>query len=173
MTGGCGSSNKVVKWLMASSGSSRKLLELGPCEKVLSPIMSDVEALVNTFESKDYSKMLKDLASALDKTAKALQTDSCNLKNIGDLIGKLSPKLLKAVVKVPRRVKVLKSLLAQQMFMTQFIKQLRLSRKATCLLSACKSANFCVNCVLLTARLKACVVLERHYGKRPNGKHGL
>ena len=44
--------------------------DLGPCEKALSPIMSDVEALVNTFESKDYSKMLKDLASALDKLRK-------------------------------------------------------------------------------------------------------
>ena len=102
VTGGC----KKKKGCLMVDGVIRIIQtvakDLGPCENALSPIVNDMESVAGDFRKEDYSKAIKDLATTLEKTGEALQSDSCGLKNMGELIGKLSPKLGKAIVKVEK-----------------------------------------------------------------------
>ncbi len=59
-----------------------------------------MESAVSSFKAKDYKSAVGDLANSLEDIATALKNESCGLTRIGDLIGKLSPKLAAAVVKI-------------------------------------------------------------------------
>jgi len=59
-----------------------------------------MEGAVTSFKAKDYKTAVKDLADGLEGMSLALKDQACGLNKIADLIGKLSPKLAAAVVKV-------------------------------------------------------------------------
>ena len=77
-------------------------LDIGPCEQALSPIVDHVQRIENDFAKKNYSAAVLDFKIALDSLSTALQSDSCGLKPLGSLIGKLSPRLEKAIVKIEK-----------------------------------------------------------------------
>jgi hypothetical protein len=74
--------------------------DVGPCEDAIVPAITKMETARDAFKSKDYKSAVADFASALDILATTLQDSSCGVPKIGKLIGKLSPKLAKAVVKI-------------------------------------------------------------------------
>jgi hypothetical protein len=83
--------------------------DIKPCEDSLLPAIVKLESAKESFNSKDYKSAVKDFASALDILSEGLKNESCGVPRIASLIGKLSPKLAKAVVKVEdgKAVKIL------------------------------------------------------------------
>lgn len=100
ITGGCGDHKgcKLVGGVLRIIQEVAK--DIGPCEDALLPAVSKMEASVSSFKSKDYKTAIKNLADSLEDVSLALKKDVCGLQAIGNLIGKLSPKLANAVVTI-------------------------------------------------------------------------
>lgn len=100
VTGGCGDHNgcKLVGGVLKIIQEVAK--DIAPCEAAVLPAVDKMEAAVKSFEAKDYKTAVKDLAQSLEDISLALKNESCGLSRVGDLIGKLSPKLAAAVVTV-------------------------------------------------------------------------
>ena len=102
VTGGC----KTSKGCQMVDGIIKVIqqvaLDITPCENGLAPIVTAVEKLEADFTAKNYTAGVEDFKTALDQLSTVLQSDSCGLKPLGALIGKLSPKLEKAVVKIEK-----------------------------------------------------------------------
>lgn len=100
VTGGCGD-HKGCKLI---GGVLRIIQEVAtditPCKEALLPAVNQMESAVTSFKGKDYKAAVKDLADSLETVAVTLKNKSCGLTRIGDLVGKLSPKLAAAVIKV-------------------------------------------------------------------------
>lgn len=100
VTGGCGDHKgcKLVGGVLRIIQEVAK--DIGPCEDAILPAVTKMESAVSSFKAKDYKSAVGDLATSLEDIATALKNETCGLTRIGDLIGKLSPKLAAAVVKV-------------------------------------------------------------------------
>lgn len=102
VTGGC-KSNKGCQMVDGIIRVIQQVaLDIGPCEQALSPIVEHVQSIESDFAQKNYSAAVLDFKVALDTLSTALQSDSCGLKPLGALIGKLSPRLEKAIVKIEK-----------------------------------------------------------------------
>lgn len=100
VTGGCGDHKgcKLVGGLLRII--QEVATDITPCKEALEPIVTQMEGAVISFKSKDYMTAVKDLADGLEAMSLALKDTACGVPKIADLIGKLSPKLAAAVVKV-------------------------------------------------------------------------
>lgn len=74
--------------------------DIQPCESALAQVITQFESGAAQFDSADYKGAVATWASAFDATAMALKQETCGLQRIGDLIGKLSPKLANVVIKI-------------------------------------------------------------------------
>lgn len=100
VTGGCGDHKgcELVGGLLRII--QEVATDLGPCEDAILPAVSKMESAVASFKAENYHAAVADLADSLEVIATALKNQACGLSRIGDLVGKLSPKLAAAVVKV-------------------------------------------------------------------------
>jgi hypothetical protein len=100
VTGGCGDH----KGCALVGGLLRIIQEVAtdikPCEAALAPAVTKFEAAEASWDAKDYKAAVASMAASLDVLATALKQESCGVPRIATLIGNLSPKLQKAVVKV-------------------------------------------------------------------------
>jgi len=101
VAGGCSADAKGCNFI---SGLLRIIQEVAqdvkPCEAAIEAVVATFETGATQFEAKNYQDAVASFASALDQLSKALMDETCGLKRVGDLIGKLSPKLASAVVQV-------------------------------------------------------------------------
>jgi hypothetical protein len=99
--GGCGDDHKGCAFV---GGVLRIIQEVAtdikPCEDAIRPALASLEAGSTAFKNKDHSEGIKLIAEGLDELAKALSNHACGVPKIADLVGKMSPKLANAVVKV-------------------------------------------------------------------------
>lgn len=100
VVGGCGDSEgcKLVGGLLRIIQEVAS--DIQPCEDAIKPAIASLEAGAAAFKNGDHSAGIKSIASGLDDLAKALENHECGVPKIGNLIGRLSPKLADAVVKV-------------------------------------------------------------------------
>jgi len=107
VTGGCGDH----KGCALVGGVLRIIQEVAkdikPCEDALLPAVTQMEQAVASFKDKKYETAVKDIALSLESISLTLKNESCGLTRVADLIGKLSPKLASAVVKIEDKVQVI------------------------------------------------------------------
>jgi len=98
---GCSSDSKICRFFNSLLQVFQEVAQdVKPCEAVLAQVSSTFETAASQFESGDYKSGVASFAEGLDQVSSALKDQTCGLQRIGDLIGKLSPKLAAAVVQI-------------------------------------------------------------------------
>jgi len=74
--------------------------DVSPCETALDTPVQQLVSATTLFHSKNYTAALQSFATGLDGIAKAISTDACGLRRVGDTLAALSPKLANATIRI-------------------------------------------------------------------------
>jgi hypothetical protein len=100
VTGGCSSGSKACNFIDGLLRIVQTVAtDYAPCAAAVEPAYAQFEDGVTKMHSQNVTGAVQDFAQGLDTLAKALDNDSCGLKNLADVLSKIAPKLAKAIVK--------------------------------------------------------------------------
>jgi len=100
ITGGCASGAKACNFIDGILRIVQTVaIDYAPCEAAIEPAYLQFQDGVAKMHSQNVTGAVADFAGGLDTLAKALDNDSCGLKNLAAVLSKIAPKLANAIIK--------------------------------------------------------------------------